>query len=108
MATATAQRYESLIDLERDDLRPVAEIAQERTGKRPPPGTVWRWRLRGCHGAKLEAVFVHGRWCTTAEAFADFIRRQTAAAINAREASDVDSGERDEATDRRLKKAGLI
>src|SRR5436305_10674618 len=69
-----------LIDLENDDLRPVAEIAKERTGKRPPPGTVWRWRLNGCHGEKLEMVLCSGCWCTTTAAFADWIRRQTDAA----------------------------
>ncbi|MEX1229496.1 MAG: DUF1580 domain-containing protein [Planctomycetaceae bacterium] len=107
MSTATAKRTESLIDLENDHLRPVAEIAKERTGKRPPPGTVWRWRLKGCHGAKLEAVLVNGCWCTTKAAFADFIRRQTDAANAACTAEGV-SHERDEATERRLKAAGLL
>lgn len=104
----TAQLDESLrIDLEHDDLRPVAVIAKERTGKRPPPGTVWRWRLKGCRGEKLECYLVNGTWCTTKAAFADFIRRQTDAANAACTAEGV-SSERDEATTRRLKAAGLL
>ena len=107
MATVSSTRPESLFDLEHDDLRPVSAIAKERTGKRPSPGTVWRWRLKGCHGAKLEAVLVHGCWCTTKAAFADFIRRQSDAANAACTAEGV-STERDDATERRLKAAGLL
>lgn len=106
---AATKKSESIIDLEHDDLRPVAEIAAERTGRRPPPGTVWRWRLKGCHGEKLEAVLVHGVWCTTVSAFADFIRRQTAAAMaNCKGASESETPERDERKTRQLQAAGLL
>ena len=107
MPTVSVKLTESLIDLEHDDLRPVSVIAKERTGRRPSPGTVWRWRLKGCHGAKLEAVLVNGCWCTTKAAFANFIRRQTDAANAACTAEGV-STERDEMTERRLKAAGLL
>ncbi|MEX1230833.1 MAG: DUF1580 domain-containing protein [Planctomycetaceae bacterium] len=107
MPTASAIRTELLIDLEHDDLRPVTVIAKERTGRRPSPGTVWRWRLKGCRGAKLESVLVNGCWCTTVAAFARFVRDQTDAANAACTAADI-STERDEATTRRLKAAGLI
>ena len=72
-----------LIDLEADDLRPVATVARDRTGKRPSPASIWRWIHKGNRGGKLEAVFLTGVWHTTAAAFADFIRRQTAAALGA-------------------------
>jgi len=72
----------SLIDLESDDLRPVWIVARDRTGRRPSPATVWRWVRKGVRGGRLEAVFLQGVWHTTSAAFADFIRRQTAAALN--------------------------
>lgn len=66
-----------MIDLENDDLRPVSEIAFARIGKRPAFQTIWRWRTIGVRGMKLEMVHVCGVWCTTASAFAEFIRGQS-------------------------------
>lgn len=77
-----ASDVRSYIDLESDDLRPVWIVARDRTGKRPSPATVWRWVRKGIRGGRLEAVFLQGVWQTTPAAFADFIRRQTAAALN--------------------------
>jgi hypothetical protein len=99
-----------IIDPETDDLRPVSEIAQARLGKRPSPAVIWRWRVKGCHGARLECVQVSGCWCTTAAAFAQFVRAQTAGAIARCRAAGVESAptERDERTTRKLQAAGLL
>lgn len=91
------------IDLEHDDLRPVSEIAKARFGKKPSPATIWRWRLHGCRGVKLECVLCGGIWCTTAAAFAEFIRAQTEAASHSAEPA----GELPASTKRRLQAAGL-
>lgn len=73
-----------LIDLESDTLVPVTELAKRRLGRRIPPASVWRWVRKGCRGVKLEAVHVRGIWHSTDAAFADFIRRQTAAVLGER------------------------
>ena len=95
-----------LIDLERDVLIPVHTICAERLGKRVSPATLWRWRLKGCNGVKLECVKVGSTWFTTAAAFAAFIEGQTAAAtpIGEPEAS----VGRSEETIRRLRAVGLL
>ncbi len=100
----------SVIDVEHDDIRPVYEIATARLGKRPSPEGIWRWRVKGCHGARLECVKVSGCWCTTAAAFAQFIREQTTNATAKCRAAGVDSAPslRDERTTRKLQAAGLI
>ena len=92
------------IDLEHDELIPVGELVRRRLGKRLSPATLWRWRLKGVGGVRLEAVRVGGVWCTTPAAFADFIRRQTAAALSRHDEGDV---ERSDVTQRRLTAAGL-
>lgn len=108
MPTATLPPSTPLIDLENDELRPVADICQNRTGRRPSPQCVWRWRIRGCRGVRLTCVFLQGKWQTTDAAFAEFIRGQTQAANDACTAADrMQSDERDPATERRLQAAGL-
>lgn len=61
-------------------LEPVASVAQRKTGKRPPPATIWRWCRKGLRGGKvkLAAAFHGGSWCTTDAAFDAFIAAQTA------------------------------
>jgi hypothetical protein len=88
------------IDLTTDQLRPVAQVAADCTGRRPSPASVWRWTRKGTRGGRLEAYYVHGVWCTTPEAFADFIRRQTDAALATPAA--------DEPDDEQLRAAGLL
>lgn len=110
MAKSRHSPTHSIIDVEHDDIRPVYEIATARLGKRPSPAVVWRWRVRGAHGARLECVQVSGCWCTTAAAFAQFIRQQTANAIAACRAAGVESAPspRDDRTTRKLQSAGLL
>jgi len=97
---------ESNIDLETDDLVPINELCRRRLGRKVSPATLWRWRLKGIKGCRLECVYVAGNWCSTTAAFAAFIRQTTEAA--ATPAHDAQPAERSAATTRRLKTAGLI
>ena len=94
------------IDLETDELTPVATIFAARTGKRLNPATLWRWLRKGCHGVKLEAVPVNGVWCSTSRAFAAFFQEQTTARLTS--PSESAPSPRDERTTRKLKTAGLL
>ena len=93
-----------LIDLETDDLRPINELCKRRLGRKVSPATLWRWRLKGARGVKLECVYVTGVWCTTTTAFAAFIAGTTAAASPI----DDEPRERPESTEAKLKAAGLL
>jgi hypothetical protein len=98
------------IDPEVDDLRPVNEVIKARLGKRISPATLWRWRLKGVNGTKLECLRLGGCWLTTDAAFGEFLRAQTAnalAACNGGGASDLPS-ERSPEKVRRLKAAGVL
>ena len=71
---------QEVFDLEHaTDLRPVTQIALSVTGKRPAASTVWRWVRKGNRGVKLPAIHLCGTWHTTRAAFADWLKRQTAA-----------------------------
>lgn len=67
-----------MIDLEKDALRPVQDVIRARIGRRISPPTLWRWRLKGVNGVRLECVRVGGFWFTTEKAFAEFMAAQTA------------------------------
>lgn len=95
------------INPEVDDLRPVNEFVAARFGKRISPATLWRWRLRGTNGAKLICVRFGGCWCTTAAAFADFVRAQTENCSPAT-ISDAVPAERSAVTAKKLAAAGLL
>ena len=94
------------IDLEKDELTPVATIYKARTGKRLNPPTLWRWLRKGCHGVRLEAVPVNGVWCSTPRAYAAFLEEQAAARL----ATPIESSPspRDDCTTRKLKTARLL
>ena len=72
---------------------------------RPSPATLWRWRVKGVNGTKLECVRVGNRWYTTRAAMSRFISQQTAAVAPA---ADDELAERSAATARRLGQAGLL
>lgn len=95
------------LDLENDELVPVATIFKARTGKRLNPPTLWRWLRKGCHGVMLEAVPVNGVWCSTPKAFAAFLEEQTAARLF-NKAEVPTAGSRTEQTTRKLHAAGLL
>ena len=97
----------AVINIETDDIRPAQQVIKSRTGKRVSPATLWRWRLKGVGGVKLPMVRVGGVWHTTVEAFAEFVRAQTAALTPADPVGEV-SAERSESTRRRLEAAGLV
>jgi len=96
------------LDLAVDDLRPINDFVQARFGKRINPATTWRWRLKGVNGAKLPMVRFSGVWCTSAAAFAEFIRAQTANCSPAPKHDDAAPAERSETTKRKLATAGLL
>lgn len=91
------------IDLETDELLPVNRICKTRIGKRMSPATLWRWRLKGVNGARLECVRVGASWCTTHEAFSRFLRAQQQCEPLNRESAD-----HSESTRRHLEDAGLL
>lgn len=100
---------EALIDLETDELTPVAELCRKRLGRSISPATRWRWIKRGVRGGiRLEAVLVNGQWMTTPAAFAQFLREQTAAALRLPDVGDDSPAERPKATERKLRAAGLL
>lgn len=69
---------QDVINLEKDELRPIHQVIRARIGKRVAPATLWRWRLKGVNGVRLECVRVGGLWFTTTAAFAEFLAAQTA------------------------------
>lgn len=94
--------------LEQGELEPVNTICQRRLGKRVSPATIWRWTRKGVRGGiKLQASYACGCWCTTEAAFAWFIEAQTAERTGSYTGGD-DPDERDPATERRLRAAGLV
>lgn len=100
------------IDPATDHLEPVRQLVRELTGRDPSPSALWRWihlghrRSAGAAPVRLEAVLVSGRWYTTRSAWADFVSRQTAAALGRGDAAPVTA--RDEATTRRLQAENLL
>ncbi len=95
------------INLEIDDLRPVNKFVRARFGKRVSPATLWRWHAKGSNGARLEVVKCGGCWMTTAAAFAEFIRVQTANCTPTPIGNDAPV-ERSAATKKKLAAAGLL
>lgn len=51
--------------------------ALRRLPTKPSPATAWRWKNKGVNGVKLPAIRCGGRWITSVEAMAEFVRRQT-------------------------------
>lgn len=95
------------INVETDDLIPVRDLVKQRLGKRLSPATLWRWRLRGVHGAKLESIRAGSQWMTTAAAFSEFLRTQTANCSPTLPPAEAPA-ERSAATERKLQAAGLV
>lgn len=91
------------LDPQTDDLRSVAALMADLTGRRPSPPTVWRWCVRGTRRAgKLPALRVYGSWSTTRKALVEWLQRESE-----RPAADA-AAKRDPATERRLRAAGLL
>lgn len=98
-----------MIDPVVDQLRPVHAVIKARLGKRISPPTVWRWRLKGVNGAKLECLRVGGHWVTTDAAFAEFLRAQTQNVLAACASRRDDAPtERSPEKIRRLQAAGVL
>ena len=92
------------LDPDTDDLRPVAQLMADLTGRRPSPATVWRWCSRGTGRAGvLPSLVIYGTRHTTREALLEWLRRESAPAD-----ADDSTAERDASVDRKLRAAGLL
>ncbi len=96
-----------MIDTATDNLLPVADVIRQRLGRRVGPATIWRWRLKGINGEKLQCIRCGARWMTTVAAFGEFLRAQTANCQPVLLDSDAPT-ERSDATKRKLAAAGLL
>ncbi len=95
------------INLQSDILLTLSDACR-RFPHRPSPATLWRWRVKGVHGVRLECVRVGSRWCTTQQAVERFLMHQTEA-VMARHCQEPEpSPDRDPAQERRLRQAGLL
>jgi hypothetical protein len=56
------------------------EMPLRRRGRPAHVATLHRWRARGLHGVRLEAVRIGGPWYTSAEAYARFCSALTSLA----------------------------
>lgn len=67
-----------------EQLRPVSQVAEELTGCRPSPSTIWRWVRKGVvGGVKLSATRYLGKWHCKLTDFQRFLERETAAVLEA-------------------------
>jgi hypothetical protein len=84
MSTAVAEYG---IDLAEDQLLTLGQACRLLPSK-PSPTTLWRWRTSGLlvngRRIRLQCVKVGAAWYTTQEAFSDFLRAQTEAALAVR------------------------
>lgn len=98
------------LELGTDGLRPVNEIIKARLGKRISPATLWRWRLKGVNGVRLQCLRLGGVWVTSDAAFGEFLRAQTENALAACTGGQLNQppAERSPEKIRRLKAAGLL
>ena len=65
-------RGEDVIDILREELRPLEQTAQHIPGQ-PHVSTLFRWAGKGVHGCRLETVLVGGRRFTSLEAVQRFV-----------------------------------
>ena len=62
-----------MIDVTNEELLTLSEAAALLPG-RPSIPTIWRWRIRGVKGRRLESVAIGGKVFTSREALARFAR----------------------------------
>ena len=67
-----------MIDMSAEELLSFAEAARALPGH-PHMSTLYRWRMKGVRGVRLESVLVGGRRFTSREALERFAARTTAA-----------------------------
>jgi hypothetical protein len=68
-----------MIDVEHEKTITLAEATKRLPGN-PNISTLWRWRLHGVRGIKLETILSGGKRYTSIEALRRFQERVTAAA----------------------------
>jgi len=64
-----------MIDINSETLIPLSE-ARSRFPGRPSAATLWRWRLKGINGRRLESVALGGKIFTSIEALARFAQHR--------------------------------
>jgi hypothetical protein len=67
-----------MIDVDNESVITFPEAARALPN-RPNLSTLWRWRMQGVRGIKLEIICIGGRTYTSREALARFLERVTAA-----------------------------
>jgi len=65
------------IDISTEDIVTLSAAAKSLPG-RPSVATVWRWRVRGVRGIKLETILIGGTRHTSKQALQRFADRLTA------------------------------
>jgi hypothetical protein len=100
------------IDLQHEELLTLSSACR-LLPRVPSPATLWRWRTKGVlvNGQRIRMTCVRagGVWYTTRNSFAEFLRRQTEAALSEPIASD--DQEQDERTEEKsaaLREAKLL
>ena len=79
-AGAAADGARAITVAESDQIEPVTsedvrDHVEQRTGIRPSPSSVQRWRTTGVGGVVLSGVRVGGRWYTSAAAIDQFLQQ---------------------------------
>ena len=69
-----------MIDVQSEHLLTMSQAAKAIPGGGIHISTLWRWRIRGIHGVKLETATIGGKRMTSREALARFFAATTAAA----------------------------
>jgi len=100
------------IDLQHEELLTLSEACQ-LLPRIPSPSTLWRWRTKGvvANGQRIRLTCVRagGVWYTSRQSFAEFLRRQTDAALGASDTSDsANDDARTEAQTAKLRNARLL
>jgi hypothetical protein len=100
------QAAQLTVDPGSDELRPVVELFNALTGKRPSPATVWRICTRGNKRAgKLPALKVLGAWHSTRPTLLQWLQAGADRSVRGVEGR---STKRVASTEKRLREAGLI
>jgi hypothetical protein len=97
-----------MLDLNSGKLTPVSELLATRMSKVPSRVTIWRWTTSGCKGVVLEALPIAGQLQSTAVAVDEFFAKQQQARAATRQRPLEEKRKRSKATERRLRKAGLL
>ena len=97
-----------MIDVQKDELFRVEELVQTQLGRRINKHILWRWRIKGVRGARLEAVNIGKDWYTTRGAFSDWVSAQNNAKTTLPETDPAKDVSRSKRTKQKLQQARLV